>query len=600
MIPARGHLLAMKFHLLMMALLSSALCHSEEANERVKTKITDQEKVVIIPLPKEEPTVEPAATDAAPEKFPTVEEAIPSPVKALAEPTMIELPVGTTMAVTAISEKAQAHVNQGMFHLHGGWELEASRHFAAAMREDPDCLLAHWGMVMTLLTPSPETNSAREAATDRLLKLVDQGQATELERGYAYGLIQYIQDGAIGAADAFRKIAEKFPDDYQAGIFAALFSRTGYDELGSATPAQEEAEQRLLRIIEKNPQNPIPLHALLSIRAEAPDLTQSVELARKLCQMVPDYPPYFHLLGHYEWRTGEHAKAAAAFGHASTGYERWMKNNQAGVADCPERVKSECYRIVSMASRGDFDTAFAAARQIAASPFPANRSASSGARHLLWEAKTLPARILLHRGLRGKAKDAANSLPRPEEITPTRETSLAYLWIDGLRLILEAHRLIDAAELDRASEVITALVHHGETMSKAQAAATASGERSPWTRSYRAFEVLASDLRGRQTLAGPKERIGTAYNWFASAADRQHPASLMFPPLVLTPMAVRLGDYYLANQQPAEAIESYQRALRAFPNDMNSLLGLKKAYEAAKLTDEATDTERKIQELRTQ
>ena len=46
-----------------------------------------------------------------------------------------------------------------------------------------------------------------------------------------------------------------------------------------------------------------------------------------------------------------------------------------------------------------------------------------------------------------------------------------------------------------------------------------------WNRAFRALEVLASDLRGRLAMAGPKDRRGTAYNWFASAADRQRPGT---------------------------------------------------------------------------
>jgi tetratricopeptide (TPR) repeat protein len=581
----------MKLRLLTTSFLSCILAIGAESKGPVKTKIVEGEKAVIVPAEETKP---------AEEKLPDVEDAIPSIVKSLAEPAMIELPAGVTAAITAASDKAQAHVNQGIYHLHGGWEFEASRHFAAAMREDPECLMAHWGMVMSTLTPSPETGPARNAASDRMLELVNKGYGTELERGYAYGLIKYMEEGPEGAAQAFQKIAEKFPNDLHATIFAALFSRTGYDEGGNITPGQEDAEKKLLGAIEKNPQNPIPLYALLSIRAEAPDLNKSVELARKLCQMVPDYAPYFHLLGHYEWRTGQHGKAASAFGRASTILERWMQENKAIVADCPEWVKSECYRIVSIASKGEFDTAFAAARQVASTPFADSRAGSSGARLLLWEAKTLPARILLQRGLAGSVKDANNSLPKPDEIKNTRKKSLAYLWIDGLRIVLEAQRLIDAGDLDGASEVLTALAHHGEMMSKAQASATASGERSAWTRAFRALEVLASELNGRKTLAGPKERIGTAYNWFTSATDRQHPASMMMPPLILTPMATRLGEYYLAADKPAEAIESYNRALAAFPNDMNALLGLKKSYQKAKLAKETADTEQKIQELKAQ
>ena len=160
--------------------------------------------------------------------------------------------------------------------------------------------------------------------------------------------------------------------------------------------------------------------------------------------------------------------------------------------------------------------------------------------------------------------------------------------------------MIDDGKTDDARDVVAALTQHGEAMSKTQAAAAVSGERSAWNRSFRSMEVLASDLRGRLALAGPKSRIGAAYNWFASAVDRQHPAPMMFPPMILTPMASRLGEYYLAVGQPKEAIESYQRALAAIPNDMNALVGLKSAYDKAKLAAEATATEKRIQDLRAQ
>jgi tetratricopeptide (TPR) repeat protein len=537
---------------------------------------------------------------AAAEELPEVDAAIPDPVKALAPPTMMSFPKGVQMAVTATTENAQAHVNQGMNHLHGGWEFEASRHFAVAMREDPDCLLAHWGMIMCLLNPSPETGPARNAATDRMLALVDQGKGTELERGYAYGLIKYIQEGSASAADAFRKVAEKFPNEMQATVFAALFGRTGYDDLGSATPNQEAAEASLLALVRKHPQSPLPLNALLTIRAESPDLTESIGIARMLCQIAPDYPPYFHLLGHYEWRCGEHANAASAFGRASTFFENWMKANKTNVADCPEWVRSECYRIVSLVSKGDFDTAFAASRLIAATPFPKGRNASAGVRCLMWDAKTLPARILLHRGFRGNAREAMISLPKPADLEKTKTSSLAYWWIDGLRLALEAQRLIDAGELGQATDVSAALTHHGESMVKSQAAAAAGGERSSWTRAFRALEVLASDLRGRLALAGPKSQIRSAYNWFSSAADRQHPAPMMFPPMILTPMALRIGDYFTTVGRHEDAIEAYQRALNTFPNDMHALTGLKRAYENAKLPAKAEETEKQIQALRAQ
>jgi tetratricopeptide (TPR) repeat protein len=236
----------------------------------------------------------------------------------------------------------------------------------------------------------------------------------------------------------------------------------------------------------------------------------------------------------------------------------------------------------SLVSKGDFDTAYAAARQVAATPVPKDRAASPGARLLLWEAKTLPARILLHRDLPGNALEALASLPKPAEMREFQGKSLAYWWIDGLRFTLEAKRRIDEKNFKTAREVINAMSQHGALFSKTQSTANAIGERALWTRAFRALEVLASDIRGHLAVAGPKESTGTAYNWFASAADRQHPATMMFPPVILTPLAIRLGEYYLAAGQPAEAIETYQRALAAFPNDMNALLGLKRPISPRK------------------
>ena len=527
-----------------------------------------------------------------------VENAIPAAVKALGKPAMVDFPGGIQMAVSAASDEAQSEVIQGLNHLHGGWDFEASRHFAVAMREDPDCLLAHWGMVMSLLVPTPETAEAREAALDRMLALLDAGKGTEIERGYVYGLVKYLQEGPAAAGSAFRKVSAKFPNELQAAVFSALFSRGGYNVAGDATPDQEDAEKRLLGLAGKYPQSPVPLNALLLIRAEGPDLTGSLDLARKLCEMVPDYPPYVHMLGHYLWRCGKHAEAAVVFGRASALFQRWMKENKASLADCPEWLRADCYRSVSLASMGDYDGAYAAALQLAALPVPEDRLASPGVRFLLWDAKTLPARILLDRGLPETPIEASRSLPKTQETKAWHNRALACWWIDGLRFALEAQRMIEAGNLDDAKNVITALSQHGEAMAKTQKAAGEEGERSSWNRAFLALQVLASDVRGRFAMAGPIAKRETAYNWFSSAVDLQRPEPILNPPMLLTPMSTRLGGFFLTTDKPGEAIEAFQQALHAFPNNANALAGLKRAYEATGKTAEAEETQKKIEALR--
>lgn len=516
----------------------------------------------------------------APE-IPPVAECIPEHVSELGPPAVFAFHKGLVTAVTAATDTAQIHALQGLNHLHGGWEFEAMRHFAIAMKEDPRCLMAHWGMVMAMLTTSPETDTYRLATTSRLLELINDGEGTELERGFAYGLVKYIEEGPAGAAAAFRRVADKFPGDLQAEIFAALFGRTGYDVLGSATPNQETAEDRLMKLIVRAPQEALPLHALLLIRAEAPDLRPSLEMARRLCQLVPNYAPYFHVLGHYEWRCGEHSKAAAAFERAAFLYSIWMRDNEAAPADCPGWVRAECYRVVALASRGDFENALASAEKIASITIDPARPSATGTRRLLWDAKTLPARVLLRRAAPGDSAKALAALPKPEDGEPFREKSLSYWWVDGLRMTLEVQRLLDAQMIEKATATISALNLHGQAMSQRQSIASAIGEQTEWRSSFQSLEMLAAEINGRLALAGPPAGHGSAFNWFRASADRQKPSAMLNPPLILTPMAMRLGDYFTARNQGYKAVDAYQEALTAFPTDRETEARLVKAEKLA-------------------
>lgn len=515
------------------------------------------------------------------ENLPSIEDCIPPFLSNLEEPKPRDFSKGLEIAITAANETAQTHTVQGLNHLHGGWEFEAMRHFHFALKADNECLMAHWGLIMSMLSPSPESDANRNAATERLIELIASEKGTDLERGYAYGLLKYIEEGPKIASQAFEKVAERFPNDIQAEIFAALFGRAGYDELGSITPDQQNAEERLEKVIQENPNNVLPLHTLLLIRAEAPNLSESLPLARQLCQQVPDYPPYFHLLGHYEWRCGNHQEAARAFSRAASLYKDWMTKNEIPPADCPGWIRAECYRTVALASKGDFENALASAEKIANTDLNTNRPAAWGTRQLLWDAKTLPARVLMRWDRPGDSARALASLPKPEEVLPLSKHSLAYWWLDGLRISLEARRLMEAGDIPTARETIEALSFHGEAMSKKQKTAAVIGESSEWNRTFRALEVIAAELRGRLALTGPKEGRGSAFNWFRGAADRQRPTTMMETPPLLTPMAARLGDYYRATNQPEKAIDAYQEALKAFPNDSITLLSLR-AVKGAK------------------
>ena len=85
-----------------------------------------------------------------------------------------------------------------------------------------------------------------------------------------------------------------------------------------------------------------------------------------------------------------------------------------------------------------------------------------------------------------------------------------------------------------------------------------------------------------------------ASNWFMSARDKQGIPSLMMPPLVLSPMENRLGEYYLKMGRSVEAYEAYQDGLIRYPNNMASLLGLKRSLDVLGKKNESALVQRHI------
>ena len=517
---------------------------------------------------------------ASGEKIPGIGQAIPEAVMRLSAPTSSGTPTGITLAVATASEATQTHVNMGLNHLHFGWEFEAARHFAAAMRDDPNCLLAHWGMVMALLEGAPETIANRNAAAERMVSLIEDGIGTAIERDYSYALLKQLTDGPEAAANAFRKVVGRFPNDMQAGVLLALFTRGGYDVTGEPTPDQENSEKMLLNWIQKMPSNPVPMNALATICAEAPDLSKTLLYARELCAAHPEYPPFQHLLGHCEWRCGNHREALNAFSKSAALYEKWMNENKITAADCPEWLDAQCYRIITLNSMGRRQEAFDAALQLSETKIPDERKNSPGARVLWWDVKTLPARLALDAGTLPESIPDEKLLPSANVAKDLAKHSLAHWWINGLRLALESHRQIQAKELEAARNTINALGQHGEMMAGSQKIATQSAERSEWNRAFRALEMIAANARGQLAIAGPEENRNIAYNWFSAAADRQTPAPLMKAPLVPTPMTGQIGEYFMATNQAAEAIEAFETALKAFPNDSRLIERLTSARES--------------------
>lgn len=507
------------------------------------------------------------------------------------------VPKGVVMAISSTDVRAQESVRHGMVCLHTGWDFEAYRHFCMALRADPDCLMAHWGIALSLVHGNRDMDEQRRGALDRMLALVDEGVGTDLEKRYVFALTKLLTEGAVAAGEAFDAASRQFPGDPQLTLLKSLLNRGGYDLTGEPTPDQQRSEADMAAAIEKNPDLTWLRYAYLAMRAEAASLEEDLETARELAADAPEYAPYFHLLGHYEWRCGNHTRAARAFGHAADLYAVWMRENGQKAVHCPSWTKAEAYRAVALASKGEYETALAIADGISAIEVPLELATSNGARMLMWEGKSLPIRILMRRGGAGDMRRATKVLPALEEVKEYGKKSLA-LWSYQVHSSLVAGRLaIETGDLEAAREISRDLTRIGENFVKTRGVAQAAGEVSYWLRAFKAFEVMVSEYRGLLTMTLPPGDRGGAYNWYRSAADRQVRATLMMPPAVLMPMECRLADYYVDDKQDDKAIEALLVGLDEYPDDIELLNRLLTIFERKGMTEDAKSVSERIKRL---
>jgi hypothetical protein len=166
--------------------------------------------------------------------------------------------------------------------------------------------------------------------------------------------------------------------------------------------------------------------------------------------------------------------------------------------------------------------------------------------------------------------------------------------------VATARLLLEEGKIDDARTVSEDVTRVGSNFVKTRDVAVGLGERSEWLRAFKAFEVMASELRGLITMAGPKGDRGGAYNWYQSAAERQTRMTLMTPPSVLLPMEARLGEYYMDRSENEKAVEALQAGLKDWPNDRELMVRLLDAYKVAGMEQGVAEMEGKLKALEAQ
>jgi hypothetical protein len=222
--------------------------------------------------------------------------------------------LGTVNFKTSCNEVAQRRFDRGMRYQHSYWYLNAQEVFEEAIKADPTCAMAYWGIALTLMdnphNPIPRPNLAPGLAA--ITKAKEIGVKTERERDYIDALmVMYADYEKIPHAqrmralrDAQEKVATKYPDDDEAQIAYAITLNTSAD-LNDKSYAQQSKCAAILEPISKRlPQHPGVTHYLIHLYDYPATAQKGLDAANRYAKIAPSAPHAQHMPSHIYTRVG--------------------------------------------------------------------------------------------------------------------------------------------------------------------------------------------------------------------------------------------------------------------------------------------------------
>ncbi len=488
---------------------------------------------------------------------------------------------GLAQAVSSTSAEAQQAVLRGLSHLVTFWDDAAYQEFRHAIQLDPDCAMAHWGLVISTITPYDERTKEKEKSLAKLQTILDAGDVPEKELAYIKALYMLMKEGPRVAADNFMEISNKWKADQLSPLFAAMLVRDGYDAYGAAQAGQDKAIRILDQLIESQPELQPAYFLRALIEETAPVISQKAsECAGKAVELAPANASSYHLRGHLFFRSGLYEKAEADFTRAAELYQTWQTESHLTLTDNEGYFRSQMYLAVSQFCRGDMESALKTADALAAWPVNTERLKAKGTTIQLWEARVLPIKLRESTTAVPSKKDIEAIMPKPVEI---KEPLLSN---SSLAVCLQyaSARLASIAKDTRAIGMhVEALDQLQEMIEGSRLDAEERVSVSYWAR---CIELCSQYFYLSNSLLYPS----STEMWFDNAIETQRFSSMLLPPILPFPTEWKKAVWLLGRNRNGDCIKACDAGLARFPNHALILATKKKAEEKLKTTASPANT----------
>jgi hypothetical protein len=225
-----------------------------------------------------------------------------------------ESKLGKVHFETSCKPEAQKLFDRAMLYQHSFWYRASQKEFEDALKADPECGIAYWGIALSLLwnphVAPPAKNLADGAATINKGKSV--GAKSGRERDYIGALaVMYADYEKVdhrtriqAYAKAMEQLVQRYPNDDEAQIHYALALNTSASPADKTYANQLKGASILEPIFVRQPQHPGVAHYLIHLYDYPPIADKGLNAARLYAKIAPDAAHAQHMPSHIFTRVG--------------------------------------------------------------------------------------------------------------------------------------------------------------------------------------------------------------------------------------------------------------------------------------------------------
>jgi hypothetical protein len=223
--------------------------------------------------------------------------------------------LGTVSFPVSCAPDVQKPFERGVALLHSFWYEEAEKEFTHIAVDDPHCVMAHWGVAMSLwhqLWNNPDAKVIQRGVDEIHEAKSTDGPTTPHEKAYIAAIAAFYSDSkklnhqarAKAYSDSMKKVYESYPDDHEAAVFYALSLLASEPHNDETFANRKQAAAILEKLFAIEPDHPGVAHYLIH-SYDKPQLAQlGLPAARRYAQIAPAAPHALHMPSHIFARVG--------------------------------------------------------------------------------------------------------------------------------------------------------------------------------------------------------------------------------------------------------------------------------------------------------